>query len=113
MLVMVIYKFYIINNSNHVGSKIVKVEPFGFIEVSKKFAFFVVRIKLDTLILGDVNENHITIHLKMVQLWGFAKEVLVWAHIVINMGWKIIFEVIDGVHNLLTIGTVAFELQTT
>jgi hypothetical protein len=83
-----------------VGSKIVKVEPFGFIEVSPKNAFFVVRIKLDTLILGDVSESHITIHSKMVQLWGFAKEVLVWVHIIINTIWKIICKVIDGVHNL-------------
>ncbi len=97
---MVIYKFYITNNSNHVGSKIAKMEPFRFIEVSQKNAFFVVRIKLDTLILGDVNENHITIHSKMVQLWGFGKKLLVWAHILINTNWKTICEVIDGVHNL-------------
>jgi hypothetical protein len=49
---MVIYKFYITNNSNHVRSKIVKAEPFGFIEVSQKNVFFVVHIKFDTLPWG-------------------------------------------------------------
>ncbi len=38
---------YLQINSNHVGNKI--VEPFGFIEVSQKNAFFVMHIKLDTL----------------------------------------------------------------
>jgi hypothetical protein len=50
--------------------------------------------------MSHVHGNHITIHLKMVQLWGFAKEVLVWAYIIINTNWKTICEVIDGVHNL-------------
>jgi hypothetical protein len=37
-----------------------------------------VSIKLDTLLFRDVDESHTTIHLKMVQLKGFAKEGLVW-----------------------------------
>ncbi len=78
MSIVVFYKFCIIINSNHVGSKIVKVEPFGFIGIFNKTEIFIVSIKLDTLLFRDVDESHTTIHLKMVQLKGFAKEGLVW-----------------------------------
>jgi hypothetical protein len=73
-----VLKFCININSNHAGSKIVKVEPFGFIGIFDKNAFFVVNIKFDTLLFEDVDESHTTIHLKMVQLKGFAKRGLVW-----------------------------------
>jgi hypothetical protein len=67
MPIMVFYKLYITINNNHARSKIVKMKPFGFIKISNKNTFFVMCIKLDTLLLGDVNENHTTIHPKMVQ----------------------------------------------
>jgi hypothetical protein len=54
------------------------VEPFGFIGIFNKNAFFVVSIKFDTLLFEGVDESHTTIHLKMVQLKGSAKKVLVW-----------------------------------
>jgi hypothetical protein len=78
MSIVVFYKFCININSNHARSKIIKVEPFGFIGIFNKNEFFIVSIKLDTLLFGDVDESHTTIHLKMVQLKGFAKEGLVW-----------------------------------
>jgi len=78
MSIVVFYNFCINTNSNHAGSEIKKVEPFGFIGVFNKNEFFVVSIKLDTLLFGDVDESHTTIHLKMVQFKGFAKEGLVW-----------------------------------
>jgi len=65
---MVFYKVYITINNNHAKSKIVKTKPFGFIKISNINTFFTMHIKFDTLLLGDVNENHTTIHPKMVQL---------------------------------------------
>jgi hypothetical protein len=44
------------------------VKLFGFIRIFDKKTFFVMLVKLDMLLLGDVNENHTTIHPKMVQL---------------------------------------------
>ncbi len=72
MSIVMFYKFCINTNSNHAGSKIVKVEPIGLIGMFNKNEFFVVSIKLDTFFFGDVDESHTTIHLKMVQFKGFC-----------------------------------------
>jgi hypothetical protein len=66
MSIAVFYNFCISTNSNHAGNKITKVDPFGFIGIFNKNESFVVSIKLDTLLFGDVDESHTTIHLKMV-----------------------------------------------
>jgi hypothetical protein len=60
-------QIYITINNNHGKSKIVKTKPFGFIKICNKNTFFAMCSKLDTLLLGDVNENHTTIQPKMVQ----------------------------------------------
>ncbi len=96
---MVFYKVYVTINNNHVKSKIVKTKPFGFMKIFEINTFFTMCIKLDTLLLGDVNENHTTIHPKMVQFQGFAKKTLIWVDTIINTGWIMICEIIDKVQN--------------
>jgi hypothetical protein len=93
-------QIYITTNNNCVGNKIVKAKPFGFIRIfDQKFIFYCVHQAWHTSPWGCEWKpyNHT---LEDGATLGVVKEVLIWAHTVINMNLRVICEIIGGVHFL-------------